>query len=236
VGAPTQPQWDFYLDRLEEMWDAHVKPIVFIHPDGWTFEQTRDAFTPLLQQPRAQRLIRIVVPTGWEPTRYDWSSCTWARYAQWARQTLPNALVLIHTVSDVDAPVGVDELCNDNNNPNGNADGWARVAPYIHGWLIQNGPYPAAPANDPEHKQPFCDQFNPDVAHTVAWEFAHNGWPMFSAWGNGIRIRLYNAENTAYVSYWQNLPEDASRDWGDLAIACGADGYLDGGRVDVPVR
>jgi hypothetical protein len=57
-----------------------------------------------------------------------------------------------------------------------------------------------------------------------------------SAWGPGIPILLYAGEQTAYMSYWKNLPEAASRAWGDLAIASGADGYLDGGTVTVPRR
>src|SRR5204863_3509802 len=54
-GPPSQAQWGFYLDALQEWWDHGVAPIAFIKPDGWTFEQTRDAFTPLLSQSRAQQ-------------------------------------------------------------------------------------------------------------------------------------------------------------------------------------
>ena len=211
--------FDQFLDQLEMFWDSGLAPIVFIHPDGWTFERTRDELTPLLRQERAQRLIRIVVPAGWEPTRHGWSSCTWAAFAQWARQTLPNALVLIHTAADADAPSGRDASCSDRDS----AGAWTRVAPYIHGWLIQNGPYGTAPQADPALARKFAAQFTANPTHN-------------SAWGAGIPIRLYAAEQTAYASYWKNLPEPASRAWGDLAIASGADGYLDGGTVDVPQR
>jgi hypothetical protein len=202
-------------------WDNGLAPIVFIHPDGWTFERTRDELTPLFRQPRAQRLIRIAVPSGWEPTRHGWSSCTWAAFAQWARETLPNALVLIHTVADADAPSGRDARCADADA----AGAWARVAPHIHGWLIQNGPYTTAPNADSPHARAFAAEFKEQRRITRD-----------SAWGPGIPILLYAGEQTAYTSYWKNLPEATSRAWGDLAIASGADGYLDGGTVNVPKR
>lgn len=213
-------QFDRFLDQLQMFWDNGLVPVMFIHPDGWTFERTRDELTPLLRQPRAQRLIRVAVPTGWEPTRHGWSSCTWAAFGQWARQTLPNALILIHTVSDADAPAGSDARCRDAES----ASAWARVAPYLHGWLIQNGPYPTAPGGSPQLAQRFAAQFE-------ASNPTHD-----SAWGRGIPILRYAGEQTAYTTYWKNLPEEASRAWGDLAIASGADGYLDGGTVEVPRR
>jgi hypothetical protein len=229
--------FDRFLDQLQTFWDSGLAPIVFVHPDGWSFERTRDELTPLLKQDRAQRLIRIAVPTGWEPTRHGWSSCTWAAFAQWARETLPHALVLIHTVADADGPAGRDARCRDDSD----AAAWARVAPFIHGWLIQNGPYGTTPSADPRLARNFAAQFAADgpgaEQHSIAWHFkGPGGWTRDSAWGRGIPILLYAAEQTAYNSYWKNFPEAGSRAWGDLAIASGADGYLDGGTVDVPRR
>jgi hypothetical protein len=132
-------------------------------------------------------------------------------YARWARETLPNALVLIHTVTDVDAPVGTDSKGDDNGRPN--AEGWARIAPFIHGWLIQNGPYETAPSANPPLAREFCAQFKADgdgaELHSVAWHFkGAGGWTRDSAWGRtGVPILLYAAEHTAYSSFWQNLPE-----------------------------
>jgi hypothetical protein len=253
AGPMSQAIWDRQMNALEMLTKAGLAPIFFLHPDGWTFEQTRDTFTPYLQQPRSQQLIRIIVPTGWEPTRYDWSSKTWAAFLQWAKDVLPNALRLIHTVSDVDAPVGTDERFNDNDptqNPKGNAGGWDRVAPLLHGWLIQNGPYTSAPDTPPANvvgsdgrtlAQNFEAQFKSDgigaEAHSVAWHFkSAGGWTRDSAWGAGIPICLYNAECTSYEEYWHDEQEAVSRQWGDLAMAGGADGYLDGGTVEVPRR
>jgi hypothetical protein len=245
-GTYTPHDWrnefDAFLDVMQAFWDNGQAPIVFIHPDGWTLEQTK-ALTPLFQSARAQRLMRIVVPSGWEPTQYGWSSCTWAGYASWARETFPNALVLIHTVADVDAPVGTDALCDDNGKPNG--QGWARVAPFIHGWLIQNGQdggaYRSAPAAQPTLAASFAAQFDPGpagaAAHGVAWHFANgiDWWPTTSAWGNRP-VMLYNAECTSFTAFWQHLLETDRTPWGDLAIRSGANGYLDGGTVPVPVK
>ena len=58
------------------------------------------------------------MPTGWEPTRYDWSSVTWAKFFQWGHELMPNALILGHTVTDVDAMVGTDALGDDNGKGN----------------------------------------------------------------------------------------------------------------------
>src|SRR5215471_1341128 len=110
-----QRQWDKHLDEHQWWWDRGFAPAEFLHPDGWSFEQTRDFFTPFLLQPRTQHLFKIVVPTGWEPTRYDWSNKTWCMFFEWARQCLPKALLPVHTVSDVDACVGTDENGDDNN-------------------------------------------------------------------------------------------------------------------------
>jgi len=231
------------LDVLQTLWDGvdghHFVPIVFLHPDGWSFAQTRDEIGPLLADPRAQRLMRFVVPSGWEPTKYGWSSCTWAQFGAWAHAALPNAVIALHTVSDVDAPVGTDAVCDDNGQDN--AQGWARVAPNYHVWLIQNGPYPGSPADLPDTARSFAAQFmaggDGAVFHGVRWHFCGpGGWTCDSAWGSGQPIRLVAAEHTAYEGYWHNLAEAKRDAWGDLAIASGADGYLDGGTVAVPVR
>lgn len=241
-------QWDRFLDLLQTLWDAHLAPVVFIHPDGWTFEQTRDQLTPLLLQPRAQKLIRIAVGSGWEPAGYDWSSCTWKLYAQWIRDTLPNALSLMHNAvkpdgSPYDAPVGTDGLCDDNGKPNG--EGWARVAPFLHGFLIQYGPFAGRPtdANNLATAKAFAAQYMADgdgaAEHGFRWHFVHgiSGWPTSSAWADGRPLMLYAAEMTAFNRYWRGMAEADGNAWGDLAITVGgADGYLDGGTVAVPVH
>lgn len=234
--------WQGFLDILQLLWNHGFVPIVFIHPDGWTFEQTRSELTPLLQDPRAQKLIRVIVPSGWEPARYEWSSCTWAQYATWGRVTLPNALVLLHTTTDVDAPVGTDSLCDDNGKPN--ADGWRRIVPYIHGWLSQSSafanPNEHGDSNHPQNTNfdNWQDNFRCAVAYSYCNRF-HNGyagWPTGSAWGASVPILIYAGEYSAYWRFWDARPEAEGENWGDAAIKAGADGYLDSGRVAVEVR
>jgi hypothetical protein len=234
-----------FLDAVQFFWNHGLAPVVFIHPDNWSFEQTRRELTPLLSQPRAQRLLRIIVPSGWEPTKDGWSSCTWANFAKWGGEVLPHALILIHTVTDVEAPVGTDALCDDKGHSP--AEGWARVAPFVHGWLVQNGGYfspirqrqdPAWAAQYAAFKASFPAQFDIHTNGSLMQRFENgsDGWPRGSKWGPGTRIRLYAGEYAAYPNTWFNWPEEEGRSLGDMAMAAGADGYLDGGHVPVPVR
>lgn len=234
--APDYRQkFDEFLDQLQFMWDNGLAPIVFIHPDNWTFEQTAAEFTPLLQQPRAQKLIRIIVPSGWEPAKYEWSSETWRLYVKWGREVLPNALCLLHTVCDVDAPVGVDERGDDNTH--GHDVSWGRVAPYVHGWLTQTCTFERKDdiTDGQTNFKNWVDQFNPNVRGSLTDRFRNGyaGWPTSSAWGPGRPLKVYAGEYLAYWTFWQGVPKEESRKWGDAAMAAGADGYLDGGTVPV---
>lgn len=227
-------KFDQFLDMLQYFWDNGLAPVVFLKPDNWTFDQTVRELTPLLQQPRAQKLIRIIVPAGWEPTRYEWSSETWKLFLQWGRESLPNALCLLHTVSDVDAPVGTDERGDDNGKDN--ALGWQKVAPYMHGWLTQTSTYERKDGitNGKSNFANWVDLFNPTVRGSYQNRFrqGYAGWPTYSAWGNAP-IKVYAGEYLAYWTFWQNVPKEESRQWGNAAMQAGADGYLDGGTVPV---
>jgi hypothetical protein len=234
-NVPTQDEWDHYLDCMQEWWDAGVIPIHFLKPDNWSLD-AMDALAHLYQQSRAQRLLRMIVPVGWEPGRYELSADTWAAMIRKVRGWFADApeptLFYIHTVCDVDAPTG-----DGDNFPNGNGGAWDRVGPLIHGWLIQNGPYETKPKNDPETARNFGDQFDFKTAapHSIAWHFVpphgNAGWPCISAWGAGIPVDLIAAEQTAYRKFWHHMSEDDAMDWGDLAIARGAMGALDGCRM-----
>jgi hypothetical protein len=237
----TSPEmFDKFLDWLQMWWDNGLTPVVFMHKDGASFDETVAMWDHLIRgNARAQRLIRIIVPTGWEPTKYDWSSKTWAAYCKWAREILPNALVLIHTVADVDAPVGTDALYDDNGKPN--AEGWSHVTPYIHGWLVQSSAFENPDAHsDPNNPQNtnfdnWANQFDKNVRGSYYDRF-HNGyagWPRNSAWGDEP-IYIYAAEFASYWEYWQNRPYDEGVKWGDRAIRAGADGVLDSCSIDVP--
>lgn len=241
-------RWSEFLDIAQRFWDAGLAPVVFISPDGWTLEQNQAEFTALLQQPRAQQLLRIVVPHGWEPERYGTSSCTWALWGQWARQVLPNALVAMHTVSDTDAPVGTDTRCNDDDktwNPGGNAAGWGRVTPYFHVWLTQSGAFadPTGTGGDRDNPtftnfQNWQRQFDLSVrgSYRDRFERGYAGWPTGSAWGPDKPLRVVCGEYKAYWTFWQHRSEAEGVQWGDACIAAGGYGYLDSGSVAVPIK
>ncbi len=234
-------QFDRFLDLLELFWTNGLVPIVFLHPDNWTFDQTQ-ALTPLLTSARAQRLIRVIVPAGWEPARTEWSNATWIRYARWGRETFPNALNLLHTPTDLDAPLGNDALGTDLGTLS-NGEAWRRIVPYLHGWLTQS----AAFENPTAHGDPnqptktnfdnWRDQFDCAVTGSLCARFhaGYAGWPTTSAWGNEP-LRIYAGEYASYWVYWQHRTENEAKDWGDAAMRAGADGYLDSGRLPVPVR
>lgn len=228
-------KWDEFLDMLQFMWDNGLAPVVFIKPDNWSLEQTKAELTPLLMQPRAQKLIRIIVPAGWEPVKYEWSSETWKEFLKWGRETLPNALCLLHTVCDVDAPVGTDSRGDDNGKDN--ALGWHKVAPYMHGWLTQTCTYERKDeiTDGKTNFQNWVDLFNPNVrgSYTDRFNNGYAGWPTYSAWGDRP-IQVYAGEYLAYWTFWQQVPKEESRKWGDAAVRAGAKGYLDGGTVPVP--
>ena len=237
----TPETFEKFLDVLQMFWNNGLMPVVFMHPDNGTFAQTVAMYDSLIRgNPRAQRLLRIVVPTGWEPTKYGWSSNTWAKYCQWARDLLPNALILIHTVSDVDAPVGTDENGNDNGKPN--AEGWARVVPHIHGWLVQSSAFAEPDKKGGDTRFPERTNFEnwqmlfspkDEKSYWNRFHRGYAGWPTNSLWGNEP-IKIYAAEDRSYWIYWQGRKYEEGVKWGNAAIAAGADGYLDSGSVDVP--
>lgn len=238
--------FDAFLDWLEWLWDRGVMPIVFLGFDGQSLEDAKAVYDPLIRNnARAQRLMRIIVPHGWEPERYATSSWTWAEWGKWGHDLLPNALVLIHTMHDLDAPGGGDARGDDNGK--GNDTVWQRVAPHFHGWLIQLGGYVFLKDSagneifDHNHtefrarledfKRNLRDYF---IDANQRFRHGAKGWPTGSLWGPNTPIKLYLGEAAAFAAYMKNWPEEESLDFGDIAIAAGADGYLDGGRVDVP--
>jgi len=239
----TPEQFEAWLDWLQMFWDHGLAPICFLHPDGWNLQQTKDLYEPLIRNnPRAQRLMRIIVPAGWEPARYEWSSQTWASFMQWGHDILPNALILLHSVPDTDAPGGTDENGDDNGAPGGNAGVWGRVAPYIHGWLVQTSSFDNPDEHgDPNHPEKtnfenWKDLFSRDCSYGY-WNRFHNGyagWPTTSLWGDEA-IYIYAGEFCSYWNYWDNRPYAEGVGWGDSAIAVGADGSLDSCSVEVPL-
>lgn len=238
----TPATFECFLDWLQCFWDHGLCPIVFLHPDNWNLDQTKALYEPLIRgNPRAQRLMRCIVASGWEPAYYNWSAATWASYQKWGHDILPNALILLHTVPDVDAPGGTDE--NGDDNGRGNDKVWWDVAPYIHGWLHQASSFENPDEiGDPNHPQNtnydnWAALFDRHDEKSFYNRF-HNGyagWPTVSLWGDEP-IYLYSGEFCSYWNYHDDRPYDEGVDWGDRSVRVGADGYLDSGHGVVPQR
>lgn len=219
--APTQASFDAYLDGLQEWKNRGLAPIHFCKPDGWSLQQLIDQLEPFYLQPRAQALLPLVVPGGWEPA-IDTDNATWVSWLEWGARVFPNAIRLIHMVADHDAPqwdAGMD-----------NSTAWANVTPYIHGWLVQNAGYAVngGPIASPQFVSDFTGQFNVADDGSLKARFVRgtHGWPTTSA--NGGPLKVYAGEFAAYGDYWNNYPESEAIRLGDVARAAGADGSFDG--------
>jgi len=218
-----------YFEAAAKLERAGVKVIHFVRPDrdaaglAWTVDDLDRELGPVFRSAEAQALMHTVC-LGWEPgPRYFYNNDWWVEMCQWMARTFPKALRLIHMVSDCDAPVGRDDDWRGITN----GQGWANVAPYIHGFLAQYGGYVEGQS---------VGEFIPNIQHAIRdlkRRFATGGpdgtWPRSSAWGDGQPIRVYAGEYAAYRSYWENSPESESVQIGDAAMAVGADGFLDGG-------
>lgn len=220
---------DFTLRQIEAWWRADKAVVAFLGPDNWTTEQMRE-LEPIFLQPRWQAVMKQIVPMGWEPSEDTPNAEFVARY-QWAKRVFPNALQYIHLNADFDAPGNNDDLTPDQPRFIGMPECWNRVAPYLTGYLIQNGPYNGFPTDAANVQQAtnFANQFRANVRGTLRDRFV-NGYAGFpTQFADGGTLDLIAAEQTSYNAYWGNLPEDASRQWGALALVAGADGYFDGG-------
>ncbi len=230
----SQRAWDHYLDAMQEWRDVDIIPVHFMSPDGWTLPACQAQLSALYAQPRAQDLLPIKVPHGWEPDRYGTSSRTWKLWADWAAEVSgPETLILAHTVCDLDALVGTDALYDDNGK--GNDRGWQYVAPHFHGWLIQLCGFVDS-GRDPVK----VAQWRANLAAYFTdadsrFRRGAKGWPTGSRFGADVPLKLYYGEGSSYVFFHDpTMTEDEARSFGDLAMAHGADGYLDAGSVIVP--
>jgi hypothetical protein len=239
---PTQPTinqaiWDHYLDAMEEWDGAGIRPVHFIKPDGWTLAQCREILEPYYLQPRARRFLKTLVPPGWEPWKYEASTRTWAAFGDWGAYLNPDALILAHSVEDVDALKGTDALYNDE--PESNGKSWQYVAPHFHGWLIQLGGF-----GHIAHRRSWTTEELASWRANLAEYFrdarrrfveGKEGWPTGSRFGPTVPLKLYYGEGGSYAFFDnQSITEALVNSFGDIAIANGANGYLDGGTVEVP--
>lgn len=219
------------MDLIQEVYDNGFIPVIFITPDGWTIDQlhTLDA---IFAQPRFQKLARVVV-NGYEQqgSKYGWSNQQYIQYLSWLRDTFPAAVRGLHTIADIEAPVGNGD---DTSKPGmSNGECWGRVTVLIHFWLHQSEAlfHPDHIADngktDGENWLLLWDRNNP---YSFINRFGRGtaGWPTTSA--NGGPLVAVPGEYRSFVTWWQNEPEDIARQWGAKALAAGAPGYMDGGK------
>lgn len=226
--VPTQAEFDHYLDCMQEWCDADIVPVHFAHQDGMNDPSEMAALDVLYRQPRAQALLPIVIYPGWEPVLYEWENSTWVKWLAHGRSVFPNAVMGPHFRTDCDAPTGG----NDQNNNMTNGQCWRNVAPYIDAAFMQYGGYVFA---DPPNEVP-TESFKValhDAVKDMKRRFsdpAYAGdWPKQGR--TGRPIAMIAAEYAAFGDYWQNWAEAYARDLGDLCLAAGADGVLDGAHL-----
>ncbi len=184
-GMPTPEQVTRYVGYMQEWWDRGIIPVHFVHPDGWDYNQMQ-SLAWIYQREDVRRVLRCVVPPGWEPVKYEWSAQQWSDMVQlvqsWFGPAADSTLWCIHTATETDAPTG-----NGDDFPNENAGAWEIVAPHIHCWLVQNGPYDVTPDEDPGLKSAFASlwDINTRGSYPDRFQNGYAGWPTYSLWPHG---------------------------------------------------
>ncbi len=224
---------DKYLDFIRLLRKHSICPVFFAKPDNWSVADLDNrGLTSIYSAPAFQSLMPWVIDRGWEPSQDD-SNRTWVEGFEWGHKVFPHAFHGIHMVCDSDAAGNNDDFTPGSPGYIGFAQSWINLAPFLHGWFVQNCGYvnggSAVPT--PEFVRNFTSQFNHAAGSgSLIDRFAHGyaGWPTFSAFGPDKRILVFAAEFAAFADYWYDWPEEEARKLGDAALAAGADGVLDG--------
>lgn len=225
TSIPTQARWNELLDIAQEWWDAGIAPVYFAKPDNAENDPaTLDALDALHRQSRAQKLLRIVIYPGWEPSgsKYGWKNEVYVRMLKRGAAVFPNALLGLHTVSDLDAPLGGDDDPVAHM-PDNKAVAWKNCTPFMHFWAVQIDGYINS---GPQLTEPFLTEFKklwPDYNRRF-----QNEWRGTTAWVDNRPIAVGYAEGASYPNFWSNWPEDISRQLGDIALSVGAAFAFDG--------
>lgn len=248
---------DAALDLVQEVYDQGLIPVVAIVPDHWgadknfedhiwTVADLRGSdLEAIYKTPRFQRLARIVM-LCWEcqGDKYGWSTDQYVEYLGWLRDTFPNAVRVLHTIADIEAPVGNGD---DTSKPgHSNGESWARVTALIHAWFHQSNALFTASHVDPSgdgrtDEAHWYDLFDASKSSSLVSRFTRGvaGWPTTSANPpevNGGHLCVVAGEFASFYTYWatpgypNGWPEDIARDHGAKALQLGACGFMDGGR------
>lgn len=228
------PTFDQYLDAIQELADAGLKAACFIKPDDWTIDDLdRYILPPYRANARAGRLIRLAVPMGWEPG-LGTSNAEYCAAFRLLREALPDAQLACHMVADFDAPGNNDDLTPGTSRYLGNAGCWQHLAQAgLDVYFAQVGGYWRDQREVPTPGFLAALATHCQDQHRRFYEGAA-GWPTRNDRGQQIRFVL--AEYASFPDFNFNWNETYARQLGDLAMAHGADGYMDGGTVDVPVK
>ena len=246
AGPLTPERLERLLDRVQVMWNEGIVPNYRHKPDNWETPGRRadlDALDAMLRNsPRAQKLLRVVSYPGWEPmgTKYGWLNSTYVEMLQRGTQVFPNALLSLHVACDVEVPVGGDdENPRFTGPPDGFAQAWKNITPYFHvfewqscGYLNANSPTPT-PQFMADLK--WVIQNQPPRTKPGGMWYGGSRWNVTNPGEPDPGIIWIMAEWASFPSFWSDWPESEAVKIGDAVMCWGADGYLDGGTVSVPL-
>lgn len=253
------------IDLVAKAWDRNLAgkrtiPILAIVPDHWGADkgfadhvwtvQDLKELEPIYRSPEFQRIARAVM-LCWEcqGSKYGWANHQYVEYAQWLADVFPNSIRILHTISEIEAPVGNGDE-TDTSNCKGktrgydcltNGEAWANVTKYFHAWFFQSNAMFYPGSRDPQTGVLDSDNWYKlwDVSNPASFfgRF-HNGfagWPTTSANKpdvNGGHFCAVAGEYRSMVSYWENADEQLTLDIGAKVLTLGGScGFMDGGRV-----
>lgn len=219
---------DTIIAAIRQVQKAGIMTPMFLTPDGWTVEQLR-TIEPIFKEDIWQDLGAIVV-NGFEQqgTRYGWSNAQYVEYLSWVKETFPNAVRGLHTVSTVEAPVGNGD---DTRKPGMSLNEcWGRLNGLIDFWLTQFDMWDNAWVHvDPDNPdgrtdlEHWYDLWDKTVPASFVNRFSeHGSWPLAKD------IIPIAGEFWSYGLVWHDLSEAQGRDIGAHAISLGAAGSFDG--------
>lgn len=223
-----------FENLLEELWNDGLVPVVFLLPldrrcglgnDGTIdWQVVERVLRPVYRTARFQRLARVVA-LAWEPNdgKIISTQSQSAAAVRWMARVFPHALRYIHMTAVQDAP------CDQ---AGAEAAAWRAVAPYLHGWLVQDANFGGPNANGAG-----LDKFRGHLRSAVAHLHAgRDGWPTTSAIPGQPRD-IVAFEYASYWSFWNNRPESEARRWGEAALSIeGIAGFDDGGPGPPPSK
>lgn len=212
-----------------EGWGDHV----------WTVADLRGSSLEAVYKTDAFQKIARDVMLCWEcqGSQYGWDNKTYLEYGKWLNEVFPKSVHTLHTIADIEAPVGQGDE-TDTSNCHGlgsdkclsNGTAWARVAQYFQIWLHQSSalftPDHVAD-NGKTDKQNWLELW--DEKNPASFVRRFNDPAVYKDWPKG-KIVPIPGEYLSLKVYNGEVSEDVARDAGQAALRLGARGFFDGGR------